>query len=79
MVTQTSLTNRGLKTEGDSGVKGKTQRVYCSGKRPVLRLELKESREGFVRRDSGRSFRVEGPKTKKKTREATVESLALPA
>ena len=31
----------------------------------VLRLDL-ESREGFSRRGSGRSFHVEGPKTKKK-------------
>ena len=29
----------------------------------ALRLELKESREGFCRRERGMSFQIEGPKT----------------
>ena len=48
--------------------------VCCFGKRNVLRLDVKESREGFCRRGRGRSFHVEGPKTEK-VREPTVGSL----
>ena len=48
--------------------------VCCFGKRNVLRLDVKESREGFCRRGSGRSFHVEKPKTEK-VREPTVGSL----
>ena len=48
--------------------------VSCFGKRNVLRLDVKESREGFCRRGRGRSFHVEGPKTEK-AREPTVGSL----
>ena len=44
-------------------------------KRNVLRFDLKESREGFCRRGSGKPFHVEGPKTEK-AREPTAESLA---
>ena len=42
----------------------KTWQVYKFGKRNVFRLDLDESREGFSRRGRGRSFHVEGPKTK---------------
>ena len=38
--------------------------VCCFGKRNVLRLDVKESRKGFCRRGRGRSFHVDGPKTK---------------
>ena len=48
--------------------------VYTFGKRNVFRLNLDEFREGFCRRGRGRSFHVDGPKTKK-AREPTVESL----
>ena len=48
--------------------------VCCFGKRNVLRLDVKESREGFCRRRRGRAFHVEGPKTEK-ARESTVGSL----
>ena len=34
-------------------------------KKKVLRFDLKDSREGFCPRGRGRSFRAEGPKTKK--------------
>ena len=37
---------------------------------------MKESRQGFCRREKGRSFHVEGPKTEKDW-ESTVESLLL--
>ena len=43
-------------------------------KRNVFRLHLNESREGFCWRGRGRSFHVDGPKTKK-VREPTVDSL----
>ena len=47
--------------------------VYCFRKRNVLRLDFKESREGFCRRGRGRSFHVDGPKTEKAV-EPTVKS-----
>ena len=39
--------------------------MYCFEKRDILRLDLKESRQGFCRRRRGRSFHVEGPKKRK--------------
>ena len=48
--------------------------VYSLGKRSVFRLHLNESREGFCRRERGRSFHVDGPKTEK-AREPAVENL----
>ena len=47
---------------------------YSFWKRNVLRFDLNESWKGFCQRWRGRSFYVEGPKTKK-VREPTVESL----
>ena len=47
---------------------------YSFWKRNVLRFDLNESWKGFCQRWRGRSFHVEGPKTKK-VREPTVESL----
>ena len=52
----------------------KTWQVCCFGSRNVLRLDLKESREGFCRRGRGRSFHVDGLKTEKE-REPAMESL----
>ena len=58
-----------MKTAARNGKHG-----YSFGKRNVLRFDLNESREGFCRRGRGRSFPVDGPKTKK-VQEPTVESL----
>ena len=52
----------------------KTWQVYNVEKRNVLRFNLNESREGICRRGRGRSFHVDGQKTKK-AREPTVKSL----
>ena len=55
--------------------KRKTRQAYSSGaKKNVLRFDLKESRESFWRRERGKSFHTERPKTEKE-RELTVESL----
>ena len=62
---------RGGKTAARNGKSG--SRVYCSGKIKVLRLDLKESGEGFRRTGRG-SFHVEGPKTEK-SQEPTVKGL----
>ena len=58
----------------DSSTEQNAWEVYSFGKRNVFRLHLNESREGFCRRERGRSFHVDRPKTKK-AREPTVESL----
>ena len=70
----TDYKDRPKRRRENSCARGETRRVYCLGKRNVLRLDLKESREGFCRRGRGRSFLVDGPKTVK-AREPTVESL----
>ena len=58
----------------DSSTQQKEWQVYSFGKRNVFRLHLNESREGFCRRERGRSFHVDGQKTEK-AREPTMESL----
>ena len=58
----------------DISTEQKTQQVYNFGKRNVFRLDLNESRAGFCRRGSGRSFHVDGPKTEMAWG-TTVESL----
>ena len=68
-----------LQTEAYKGGKQQREKGKHGGsvaleKRNVLRLNFKESREGFFRRGRGRSFHVEQPKTEK-AREPTVESL----
>ena len=42
---------QGLGAEKDSTSERKTWQVYCFGKRHVLRFDLKESRQGFCRRE----------------------------
>ena len=53
-------TNTDLRQSKTAAWTKKTWQVCCVGKRDVLRLELKESREGICRRGRGRSFHVEG-------------------
>ena len=52
----------------------KTWKVYSLGKRNVLRFDLNVAREGFCRRGRGKSFHVDGLKTKK-AQELTEASL----
>ena len=52
----------------------KIGRVYCFGKRNVLRLDLKESDNSFFWTGRGRSLHVDGPKSEN-AGEQTVESL----
>ena len=51
----------------------KTWGVYSFGEINGFRLDFNESRERFCRRGRGRSFHVDGPKTKK-VQGPTVES-----
>ena len=61
-----------------SGVKNMAGLLFWKKKylevRVEVRLELKESREGFSRRGRGRSFHVDGPQTET-VQEPTAESL----
>ena len=66
--------NRDLRRRKTAAWNGKHGRSVVSKKRNVLRFDLKESREGFCRRERGRSFHVEGLKTEKE-REPAVKSL----
>ena len=50
---------------------GKLDGSVVLEKRNVLRLDLKECREGFFRKGKGRSFHVEGSKTKEKENRST--------
>ena len=52
----------------------KTGRVYCFGKRNVLRLDLKEFGNGFLWTGRGRSLHVDGSKSENAGEQA-VESL----
>ena len=52
----------------------KTWQVRNFGKRYVFRLDFNESREGFHRRERGRSFHVDGPKTEKNVETNSGES-----
>ena len=63
---------QGITTEEKKRHEGK-QQVHCFGEK-ILRLDLKESTEGFFWRERGRSFHEEGQKTEK-AQESTVESL----
>ena len=62
---------QGFTVGEDHNVRGQVH--YC-GQRNVLRLDLKESSDGFIWRGRGRPLRVEGSETEHAP-EPTVESL----
>ena len=55
-----------------SNAKGENMEGYSFGKRNILMLDMKESRDGFFRRERGKSFHVKWPKIHKAW-EPTVE------
>ena len=65
---------RKFEMDEDSSTEQKTWQVHSFGKQNVFRLHLNESREGFCRRERGRSLPVDGP-DREKAREPRMESV----
>ena len=57
------IANRDLRRRKTAALSDEHGRSIVSGKNVLSRLDLKESREGFCRREKGKVNHVEGPKT----------------